>query len=200
MVSEPEPSATRRQRASIQARTSGPMAMPGRTDQVDRCGRSDAHDQGSWIPPEYEHEVFGFNSRMDALQAVVLSAKLRRLEGWNAARRAAAARYDEMLSAYGDIRLPSTLAGNEHVWHLYVVRAPHRDRVLKELQSAGIGAGIHYPVPVHLTRAFAELGHPEGTFPVAECTAREILSLPIFPEITQAEQERVASVLIAALR
>lgn len=171
-------------------------ALTKLTDVADRMRM--IRDHGS--PRKYEHEVFGFNSRMDALQAVVLSAKLRRLEGWNAARRAAAARYDEMLSAYGDIRLPSTLAGNEHVWHLYVVRVPHRDRVLKELQSAGIGAGIHYPVPVHLTRAFAELGHPEGTFPVAECTAREILSLPIFPEITQAEQERVASVLIAALR
>jgi dTDP-4-amino-4,6-dideoxygalactose transaminase len=155
-------------------------------------------DHGS--PRKYEHEVFGFNSRMDALQAVVLSAKLRRLDGWNASRRAAAARYDEMLAGLEGVVLPRTLPGNEHVWHLYVVRVPERDRVLKELQEAGIGSGIHYPVPVHLTPAFGGLGYPKGAFPVAEQVAGEILSLPLFAEITQEQQERVVSVLTAALR
>jgi dTDP-4-amino-4,6-dideoxygalactose transaminase len=155
-------------------------------------------DHGS--PRKYEHEVFGFNSRMDTLQAVVLSAKLRRLDAWNAGRRQAAARYEAMLSGQDGIVLPQTLEGNEHVWHLYVVRVPDRDRVLKELQTAGIGAGIHYPIPVHLTRAFAGLGYPEGAFPVAESTAREILSLPIFAEITELQQEQVVSALLAALR
>jgi dTDP-4-amino-4,6-dideoxygalactose transaminase len=154
-------------------------------------------DHGS--PRKYEHEVFGFNSRMDALQAVVLSAKLRRLEQWNAARRQAATRYNEMLSGRDDISLPRTLTGNEHVWHLYVVRVPDRDRVIKELHAAGIGAGIHYPIPVHLTSAFAGLGYAEGAFPVAERAAGEILSLPLFPEITQEQQERVVSALIAVL-
>lgn len=154
-------------------------------------------DHGS--PRKYEHEVIGVNSRLDTLQAVVLSAKLRRLAAWNAARRAAAARYDELLSGCDDIVRPRTLDGNEHVWHLYTVRVPQRDRVLKELHAAGIGAGIHYPVPIHLTTAFAGLGYAEGAFPVAERAARDLLSLPLFPEITAAQQERVVSVLVSAL-
>ncbi len=149
---------------------------------------------------KYQHDVIGVNSRLDSLQAVVLSAKLRRLAGWNVARRGAAARYDSLLKAVGDVILPQTLGGNEHVWHLYVVRVPDRDGVLKELHAAGIGAGIHYPVPIHLTRAFSGLGYPEGSFPTAERAAGQILSLPLFPEITQAQQERVVSVLGAALR
>ena len=154
-------------------------------------------DHGS--PQKYEHEVIGFNSRMDTLQAVVLSAKLRRLAGWNAARRAAAARYDALLSGCGEVVLPRTLAGNEHVWHLYVVQVPNRDRVLKELHTAGIGAGIHYAVPIHLTRAFAHLGYGRGNFPVAERTTGNLLSLPLFAEITAAQQERVVSVLKSAI-
>jgi dTDP-4-amino-4,6-dideoxygalactose transaminase len=148
---------------------------------------------------KYEHEVLGFNSRLDTLQAVVLSAKLRRLAGWNAARRVAAARYGELLSGCDAIVRPRTLDGNEHIWHLYTVRVPQRDRVLKELHAAGIGVGIHYPVPIHLTGAYAGLGYAEGAFPVAERTARDLLSLPIFPEITAEQQERVVSVLISVL-
>jgi dTDP-4-amino-4,6-dideoxygalactose transaminase len=148
---------------------------------------------------KYEHDVLGVNSRLDTLQAVVLSAKLRRLASWNAARQAAAARYDELLSGCDAVIRPRTLDGNEHIWHLYTVRVPQRDRVLKELHAGGIGAGIHYPVPIHLTAAFAGLGYAEGVFPVAERTARELLSLPIFPEITAAQQERVVSMLMAAL-
>lgn len=155
-------------------------------------------DHGS--PRKYEHEVFGFNSRMDSLQAVVLSAKLRRLTEWNEARRQAAARYEEMLSGRDDVLLPQTLEGNLHVWHLYVVRVPDRDRILKELQAAGIGAGIHYPTPVHLTTAFGSLGYTKGAFPVAERAANEILSLPLFPEITEEQQERVVSALVEALK
>jgi dTDP-4-amino-4,6-dideoxygalactose transaminase len=154
-------------------------------------------DHGS--PRKYEHEVVGVNSRLDTLQAVVLSAKLRRLAGWNAARRAAAERYDILLAGRGDVVLPRTLDGNEHVWHLYVVRVPDRDRVLKEMQAAGIGAGIHYPVPIHLTAAFAGLGVAEGACPVAERASRELLSLPLFAEITAEQQERVASALKSAL-
>jgi dTDP-4-amino-4,6-dideoxygalactose transaminase len=155
-------------------------------------------DHGS--PRKYEHEVVGVNSRLDTLQAVVLSVKLRRLAGWNAARRAAAQRYDALLAGLDDVILPRTLDGNEHVWHLYVVRVPDRDRVLKELQAAGIGAGIHYPVPIHLTAAFAELGAAEGAFPATEQASRELLSLPLFAEITAGQQERVADTLKSALR
>jgi dTDP-4-amino-4,6-dideoxygalactose transaminase len=148
---------------------------------------------------KYEHEVIGVNSRLDTLQAVVLTAKLRRLASWNAARRAAAARYDELLSDCEAVVRPLTLDGNEHVWHLYTVRVPHRDRVLKELHAAGIGAGIHYPVPIHLTTAFAGLGYAQGAFPVTERIARELLSLPLFAEITAAQQECVVSALMSAL-
>lgn len=150
-------------------------------------------------PSRYQHTELGFNSRLDTLQAVVLSAKLRRLEEWNRARRAAAARYGDLLAGLPAVRRPVVADGNEPVWHLYVVRVPDRDRILAQLHAAGIGAGIHYPTPVHLTGAFASLGYAKGAFPVAEAAAGELLSLPIFPEITQAQQERVVDVLAAAL-
>jgi dTDP-4-amino-4,6-dideoxygalactose transaminase len=150
-------------------------------------------------PRKYEHPVLGFNSRLDTLQAVVLSAKLRRLAGWNAVRRAAADRYTALLSTVDGVATPATLPGNEHVWHLFVVRVPDRDRVLKELQTAGIGAGIHYPTPVHLTGAFGDLGYGDGAFPVAERCAGELLSLPLYAEITAEQQERVVQVLAGAL-
>jgi dTDP-4-amino-4,6-dideoxygalactose transaminase len=149
---------------------------------------------------KYEHEVIGFNSRLDTLQAVVLSAKLRRLAAWNTARRAAAQRYDALLSQADDVIRPNVLDGNVHVWHLYVVRVPDRDRVLKELHAAGIGAGIHYPAPIHLTSAFAGLRYEEGAFPVAERDARELLTLPLYPGITPDQQERVVSILMEALQ
>ena len=118
--------------------------------------------------------------RLDGLQAVVLRAKLARLAAWSDARRAAAARYDELLASLDVVR-PVTAPGNEHVWHLYVIRVRglgRRDRVLAALNAAGIGAGIHYPAPVHLTGAFRDLGYAEGDFPHAEEASGEILSLP----------------------
>jgi dTDP-4-amino-4,6-dideoxygalactose transaminase len=149
---------------------------------------------------KYHHPEVGFNSRLDTLQAVVLSAKLRRLDGWNAARRQAAARYDALLGGLAEVELPRTLAGNEHVWHLYVVRVPRRDEVLARLQAAGIGAAIHYPTPLHLHAALRGLGYRRGDFPQAESAAGEILSLPIYPHLTAAQQERVAHELRRALR
>ncbi|MGX5653824.1 DegT/DnrJ/EryC1/StrS family aminotransferase [Geodermatophilus nigrescens] len=148
---------------------------------------------------KYQHPVLGFNSRLDTLQAVVLRAKLRRLAAWNAERAAAAQRYAVLLDGVPGIRLPRVAPGNEHVWHLYVVRVPARDAVLADLNAAGIGAGVHYPVPVHLTGALAPGGHAAGDFPVAERAAGEILSLPIYPGITAAQQERVAAVLTGAV-
>jgi dTDP-4-amino-4,6-dideoxygalactose transaminase len=169
------------------------------TDSAEAAARMRMiRDHGS--QRKYEHEILGFNSRLDAIQAVVLSAKLRRLDKWNEARRTAAARYDEMLAEIPGVTLPRTLGGNEHVWHLYVVRVPNRDRVLAELRAAGAEAGIHYPVPVHLTGAYARLGYVAGTFPVAERASREILSLPLFAEITLEQQERVVSVVRKAVR
>lgn len=142
----------------------------------------------------YQHEVIGFNSRLDTLQAVVLSAKLARLDAWNALRRQAAARYEELLADVPGVTTPG-LAGPEHVWHLYVVRLANRDAVLAKLRADGIGAAIHYPVPVHLTAAFAHLGYGPGSFPAAERAAAEILTLPMFPGITEEQQFAVAESL-----
>ncbi|SHL22442.1 dTDP-4-amino-4,6-dideoxygalactose transaminase [Pseudonocardia thermophila] len=168
------------------------------TDSADLAARVRLiRDHGS--PRKYEHTVLGFNSRLDTLQAVVLSAKLKRLAGWNAARRVAAERYTTLLKGVERVVTPTVAAGNEHVWHLYVVRVPNRDEVLAKLHEAKIGAGIHYPVPVHLTEAFGGLGEGRGSFPVAEQLADEILSLPIYAEITEEQQQRVVDVLTAAV-
>ena len=148
---------------------------------------------------KYHHPETGFNSRLDTLQAVVLNAKLAHLQTWNEARREAARRYDELLARCDGATPPATLPGNEHIWHLYVIRVPRRDEVLQRLHAAGIGAGIHYPVPIHLQGAFAHLGYRPGDFPVAERAGREILSLPLFPEITAEQQERVVTGLKKAL-
>jgi dTDP-4-amino-4,6-dideoxygalactose transaminase len=149
---------------------------------------------------KYEHPILGFNSRLDTLQAVVLSAKLARLERWNEARRTAAQRYGELLADLPGVRLPRVLPGNEAVWHLYVIRVPNRDEVLARLQSAGVQAGIHYPIPIHLQGAFADLGYGPGDFPVTEQAAEEILSLPMHPHLTESQQQRVASTLAGILR
>ncbi|SDI65131.1 dTDP-4-amino-4,6-dideoxygalactose transaminase [Actinokineospora alba] len=147
---------------------------------------------------KYSHPVVGFNSRLDALQAVVLRAKLRLLADWNIERGLAADAYADLLKGVDGVRVPTTATGNEHVWHLYVVRVANRDAVLADLNAAGIGAGIHYPTPVHETGAFAQYGAPGG-YPVAERAAAEILSLPLFPGITRDQQERVCAVLAEAV-
>jgi dTDP-4-amino-4,6-dideoxygalactose transaminase len=147
---------------------------------------------------KYHHPEAGFNSRLDTLQAVVLLAKLRRLEAWNEARRRAAERYHALLKEMA-ATLPETLPGNEHVWHFYVVRVPERDRVLKELNEAGVEAAVHYPVPVHLQGAFSHLGYVKGSFPHTEQASEEILSLPLFPGITEEQQTRVAELLRKAI-
>jgi dTDP-4-amino-4,6-dideoxygalactose transaminase len=148
---------------------------------------------------KYYHPSKGFNSRLDTVQAVVLHAKLKRMVEWNRQRQEAAARYQDLLGDIAELTLPETLPGNEHVWHLYVVRVAERDRVLAALNDQGIGAGIHYPIPIHLQGAYAELGKGEGSYPVAEAAASGILSLPMFQGITAAQQERVAEVLRAAI-
>ena len=123
---------------------------------------------------------------------------LQRLATWNEQRRAAAARYDALLADAGGVVLPSTRAGNEHVWHIYAVRVKERDCLLAALHEAGIEAGVHYPTPIHLQGAFAALGHAKGDFPVAERAAAEMISLPIYPGITEAQQREVVSALLGA--
>jgi dTDP-4-amino-4,6-dideoxygalactose transaminase len=149
---------------------------------------------------KYVHDLVGMNSRLDTVQAVVLLAKLARLDRWNDRRRAAAARYGDLLGDVPGIGLPATAEGNVHVWHLFVVAVDDRDHVLAELHAAGIGAGIHYPTPIHLTGAFAHLGLGRGAFPVAEAAADRILSLPLYPHITADQQEHVAQTLTGAVR
>lgn len=155
-------------------------------------------DHGSAV--KYAHEVIGMNSRLDAIQAVVLRTKLTRLAAWNERRREAARRYGELLAGIPGLTLPSSADGNVDVWHLYVIRLDDRDRVLRALNEAGIGAGMHYPTPIHLTGAFAHLGYGPGSFPVAEEAAGRILSLPLYPHITPAQQEHVADRLADSVR
>lgn len=149
---------------------------------------------------KYEHDVVGMNSRLDTIQAVVLDAKLRRLPRWNELRREAAARYGTLLADLPGITLPAGRPGYEDAWHLYVVQLENRDAVLSQLNAAGIGAGIHYPTPIHLSKAFSYLGKGTGDFPVAEAAAGRILSLPLFPHISRDQQERVVEVLVSAVQ
>lgn len=144
---------------------------------------------------KYNHEYHGFNYRMDGIQGAVLDVKLRHLAEWTDKRRAAAAVYDELLAG-ADVTTPLRCRGAEHVYHVYAVRTADRDRVQAELKEAGVATNIHYPRPVHLQPAYADLGYGEGRFPVTEQFARETLSLPIFPEITREQLQKVAQAVI----
>jgi len=147
----------------------------------------------------YHHEEIGFNYRMDAFQGAVLGIKLKYLEEWTAARIQAARRYTEWLEPQ-PLERPAEAAGRRHVWHLYVVLLRERDRIRKALEGRGIQTGLHYPIPLHLQKAYARLGHRRGDFPVAERIGEECLTLPLFPEITPAEQDAVVSALADALK
>jgi len=148
---------------------------------------------------KYEHMIQGVNSRLDEMQAAVLRVKLPHLDAWNAARRHLARRYDELLSGSG-VELPEERPGaapEGHVWHLYAVRHPRRDALAAHLKERGIGTAVHYPTALHLQPAFASLGLGAGAFPVAERQARDELSLPLFPELTDDELAYVADAVRA---
>jgi len=150
----------------------------------------------------YHHSRVGGNFRMDAVQAAVLLAKLPRLKSWNERRRAIAAGYGELLSDAARaerLTLPVEASGKRHVYHQYVVRVPGRDAVRARLSEKGVATSVFYPVPLHLQECFAGLGYRDGSFPQAEKASGEVLALPIFAEITDAEVERVAEALLAAL-
>jgi dTDP-4-amino-4,6-dideoxygalactose transaminase len=149
---------------------------------------------------KYVHDRIGMNARLDAVQAPVLRAKLRRLDAWNAARRAAADRYRELLADVEGVRTPVARVGNEDVWHVYVVQVKERARVMAEMSAGGVGVAIHYPTPVHLTRAYADLGYRRGQFPVSEASADRILSIPMFPHLTAEQQEQVVRQLRRSVR
>lgn len=151
-------------------------------------------------PQKYQHPTFGTNSRLDSLQAAVLRVKLRHLEEWNMARAQAAERYRKNLADTEGIQLPEHAAHSTHVYHLFVVQVQgRRDEILKALAAREIYCGIHYPIPLHLQQAYRYLGYKPGDFPVAEAAAQRILSLPMFPEITEQQIDRVCEELIKAL-
>ena len=159
-----------------------------------------AHRANHGRSSKYLHDLQGENSRLDGLQAAILRVKLRHLDKWNAARREAAGWYDELLANQPGIRLPVTAPGADHVFHLYVIQLDDRDRIREGLNAQGIGAGIHYPVPVHEQPAFANLGYAPNDLPESSRAAKRVLSLPLFPEITRPQVERVCETLITLLR
>jgi dTDP-4-amino-4,6-dideoxygalactose transaminase len=153
-------------------------------------------DHGS--PKKYHHDVIGWNERMDGIQGAVLGVKLPHLDAWNAARRKHATMYRTAIPAGYTCFVEHT--DREHVYHLFVVRVQDRDRVQKHLQAQDIATSIHYPIPLHLQPAMRSIGWKEGNFPIAETLAKEILSLPMFPELTEQQLCFVTQNLAAVLR
>lgn len=143
-------------------------------------------------PKKYHHEVIGWNSRLDTVQAAVLSVKLKHLASWNEKRRAHAERYRQGLKGL-PLSLQAVAPGNTHVYHLFVVRTPQRDKLIDFLQAKGVSCVIHYPIPIHLQKAYADAGYAKGSFPVAERLAGEILSLPMFPELAADQMDYVCA-------
>lgn len=142
---------------------------------------------------KYHNEMKGMNSRLDELQAALLSVKLKYLNNWSDERRAIADKYNNMLAGVGDLVLPEVAAGATHVYHLYVLRTTQRDALQKYLAENGVGTLIHYPIPPHRQLAYAEMNLPEGTYPLAEQMSKEVLSLPIFVGMKELEIEKVVS-------
>jgi len=153
----------------------------------------------------YYHDEIGWNARMDGLQGAILGVKLKYVDGWNRARRAVARRYHALFHAAGlaeagpypskGIVLPHEVAGTRHVWHQYVIRTARRDALRTFLAERKIGSEIYYPVPLHMQEALKNLGYTEGSFPEAERAAREVLALPIFPELRDDEQQTVVGAI-----
>ncbi len=153
----------------------------------------------------YHHDEVGWNARMDGFQGAILQVKLRYIEQWNDARRSAAMRYHQLFQNAGlaesgpypshGVVLPQESAGNFHVWHQYVIRTVRRDGLRSFLATREIGSEVYYPIPLHLQKALATLGYGEGCFPESERAAREVLALPIFPEITTEEQQTVVDAI-----
>jgi dTDP-4-amino-4,6-dideoxygalactose transaminase len=143
---------------------------------------------------KYYHDVEGYNGRLDAIQAGLLHVKLGHLDKWNALRRERAAEYNRLLATcQGSITLPYEPSWSRTVYHLYVIRTEDRDGMMIHLKNAGIGTGIHYPIPLHLQKAYIELGYKLGDFPICEKVATEIVSLPMFPQLTSEQQARAGA-------
>jgi dTDP-4-amino-4,6-dideoxygalactose transaminase len=141
----------------------------------------------------YEHDVLGTNSRLDTLQAAVLRVKLRHLDAWNSERRALVAAYDEALADAAPVMRPRERPGTESAWHLYTVRVGDRDALRADLEQQGIATAVHYPKPIHLQPALSTLGGRPGDLPISEQLCREVLSLPLYPELPRSAVERIAA-------
>ncbi|HXM62341.1 MAG TPA: DegT/DnrJ/EryC1/StrS family aminotransferase [Terriglobales bacterium] len=146
---------------------------------------------------KYYHDIEGYNGRLDALQAGLLHAKLAHLAKWNAQRRERAAEYNRLFAAADEVVAPFEPAWSRAVYHLYVIRAEDRDGMMNHLKKAGIGTGIHYPIPLHLQKAYAAMNYRQGDFPVTEKAAAEIVSLPMFPQLTAPQQARVVEEVVS---
>ncbi len=144
---------------------------------------------------KYEHVEKGVNARLDSIQAAILNVKLRYLPGWNRAREQHAQAYRNLLEGIGDIRFQSQVPHSTHVYHLFIVVSDHRDALQAHLSAAGIQTGIHYPVPIHLQRAYQDLGYGPGDFPHTEYLAGRMLSLPMYPELQEHQIKRVATAI-----
>jgi len=143
---------------------------------------------------KYEHEILGYGERLDALQAAILAAKLPHLEAWTERRRALAHRYHQLLAGV-PVELPEEMPGTRMVYHIYAIRTSHRDALLQHLNAQGIGAGIHYPIPLHLQPSLRYLGYQPGDFPEAERASQEVLSLPLYPEMTDEQQDMIVEAI-----
>lgn len=154
------------------------------------------------MEPKYYHHVVGINSRLDALQAAVLRVKLRLLDDWTNGRRRNAARYNRLFAEAGlsEVVTPVENKEHRHIYNQYTIRCPHRDSLLSHLKAAGIGSEVYYPVPLHLQECFSYLGNREGDLPVTETAAKEALSLPIYPELTEEMQQYVVAQIVAFYR
>ena len=146
---------------------------------------------------KYYHDIEGYNGRLDAIQAGLLHTKLNHLAKWNTQRRDRAVEYNVVLATNDAVSLPYEPSWSHAVYHLYVIRTDDREGMMSHLKKVGIGSGIHYPIPLHLQKAYASLNYAPGDFPVAERVAAEILSLPMFPQLTADQQARVAEEILA---
>ena len=148
---------------------------------------------------KYYHDMEGYNGRLDAMQAAMLRVKLRHLEKWNEGRRQAAARYRELLSKIEGVIVPYEPDWSRAIYHLYVIRTAARDALQTHFSNEKIGTGLHYPVPVHIQNAYKDCGFKKGDFPITERIATEILSLPMFPQLTAEQQSSIAKTMTASL-
>ncbi len=165
-------------------------AITTNDDEVARVARMlREHGQAK----KYYHDLEGYNGRLDAIQAAFLRIKLRRLQGWNDRRRASAARYNELLAEVPGLTLPTEADNSRSVYHLYVARTADREALASHLQAAGISSGLHYPLPIHLQKCYVEWGYQPGDLPITEQAAKEILSLPMFPNLTPEQIARVGA-------